>query len=106
MVEIFLRYISERIWECIWGFLGGVLSIVGIVDVLWVFRLIVGELWVLWGSIVKSGGSIVLSGGSIVFEFFKSTYKKTNLDLLRWWFGNFVGITFFFVGITWNFYCW
>ena len=52
MVEIFLRYMSERVWECIWGFLGmylgEVLSIVGIVDVLWVFRLIMGELWVLW----------------------------------------------------------
>ena len=46
MVEIFLRYMSERVWECIWGFLGmylgEVLSIVGIVDVLWVFRLIMG----------------------------------------------------------------
>ena len=56
----------------------------------------------MWGNYGYCGGSIVLSGGSIVFEFLKSTYKKANLDLFRWWFGNFVGKTWEKLFFSWE----
>jgi hypothetical protein len=42
------------------------------------------------------------------YRYFKSTYKKANLDLLIWWFGNFVGKTWELLGITWEklFFSW